>query len=240
MEMIWYSRELAYVLRHGAKSAGLAIRGDGYVKVEELLNIRSLRGLSFGMLDTIVSNDPKQRFSLILGRNGRWIIRANERHSIPEVMGGLKRIRWAWQVPLVVHGTSMKAWETISKQGLSRMGRTYIHFAQDLTENTTSGVPSSCEVLIFIDLTRAVKEGNRFFLSSNGIIVTHGNEAGFLEPRFFSRVESNGAGPLIPKWEGPVEDEGKEIAAPERSSGVIDVGPSSVSKRVMSSILDNT
>jgi RNA:NAD 2'-phosphotransferase (TPT1/KptA family) len=39
MEMIWVSRELAYLLRHGAKSAGLPIRTDGYVEVEALVRV---------------------------------------------------------------------------------------------------------------------------------------------------------------------------------------------------------
>ncbi|KAJ7860448.1 phosphotransferase KptA/Tpt1 [Mycena olivaceomarginata] len=161
---MWVSRELAYLLRHGAKSAGLPIRTDGYVEVEAL----SLRGLDFAKLETIVRNDSKQRYHLLkeIRRGGTecWLIRANQGHSIPvspfdEVMGGLTRIHWEWQVSMAVHGTSMKAWEAISSQGLSRMSRNHIHFAQGVATGSEviSGMRSSSEVLIFIDLTRAIK-----------------------------------------------------------------------------------
>ncbi|KAJ7249561.1 KptA family-domain-containing protein [Mycena haematopus] len=230
MEMIWLTRELAHVLRHGAKSAGLAIRADGYVSVDELLKHHSLRGLNFAKLDTIVSRDPKQRFRLIVGRSGRWLIRANEGHSIPGIMAGMTHIRWAWQVPLAVHGTSMKAWKAISKRGISRMRRPHIHLAQDLTGDATSG----SEVLIFIDLTRALKAGLRFFRASNGVILTTGNERGFLEPRFFSRVESNGGAPLVPEWKA----EGEGTAAAHE--GIVDVALRVVPEHVVSSsIPDN-
>jgi 2'-phosphotransferase len=65
---------------------------------------------------------------------------------------------------------------------------------------------SSSEVLIFIDLTRAIKAGICFYLSSNGVVLTPGNKKGFLEPRFFSRVQLKDGGP-VPGWEGPIRDE---------------------------------
>ncbi|KAF7345382.1 tRNA 2'-phosphotransferase [Mycena venus] len=239
MEMIWVSRELAYLLRHGAKSAGLPIRTDGYVEVEALLKHRSLRGLDFAKLETIVHNDSKQRYHLLkeLRRGGTecWLIRANQGHSIPDVMGGLTRIHWAWQVSMAVHGTSMKAWEAISTQGLSRMSRNHIHFAQSVTGEVISGMRSSSEVLIFINLERALKAGMQFYLSSNGVVLTSGNEKGFLEPRFFSRVERRGVGP-ISGWEGVAEAEmagnGKTATNDISQVGPGDVGAGSVTDHV--------
>ncbi|KAF8166571.1 KptA family-domain-containing protein [Mycena galopus ATCC 62051] len=231
--MIWLTRELAQLLRHDAKSAGLTIHADGYVEVDALvrLNHRSLRGLDFAKLDTIVSNDPKRRFRLILGRGGRWLIRANQGHSIPGVMGGLRRIFFAWQIRMAVHGTSMKAWEAICTQGLARMGRSHIHLAQDFMSKGIIDLFLGCEVLISIDFIRAVEAGNKFYVSSNGVVLTPGNEMGFLEPRFFSRVESNGAGPLIPEWERPVNDEKgeDEVTHQAPSASVLNVGSGTVS-----------
>ncbi|KAF8166550.1 KptA family-domain-containing protein, partial [Mycena galopus ATCC 62051] len=200
------SRELAYLLRHGAKSVGLPIRNDGYVEVDALLNHRTLRGLDFAKLETIVRDDQKRRYTLMKelrpGGSQCWLIRANQGHSMPVGNnGGLTRIQSASQIPMAVHGTSMKAWETISKQGLSRMSRNHIHLAQGTAGKTQTllGMRASSEVLIFIDVERALEAGVEFYLSSNGVVLTPGNEAGFLEPRFFSQTERRGGG-RNPGW----------------------------------------
>jgi len=48
---------------------------------------------------------------------------------------------------------------------------------------------NSSQILIFINLEKALAAGIKFYLSSNGVVLTPGNELGFLEPRFFERVE---------------------------------------------------
>ncbi|KAK7031619.1 tRNA 2'-phosphotransferase [Favolaschia claudopus] len=201
-EMIWLSRELSYLLRHGATKAGLRIRSDGYVELEALLKHRSLQGLDFDKLETIVRNDPKKRYRLSKRPcNGKqvWFVRANQGHSIPHVLGGLTRLHAARQITMAVHGTTMNAWNIISKQGLSRMSRDHIHFAQSITGEVISGMRASSEVYIFIDVARAIDAGLAFYLSSNDVVLTPGNEKGLLEPRFFSRVEVKGVGPM-PGW----------------------------------------
>ena len=60
---------------------------------------------------------------------------------------------------------------------------------------------NSSEVLIFIDLEKAMKSGIKFVLSSNGVVLTEGDEKGFLHPQFFRRVEGKNKCP-IRGWEG--------------------------------------
>ncbi|KAJ7493183.1 KptA family-domain-containing protein [Mycena galericulata] len=211
--------ELTYLLRHGAKNEGLPIRSDGYVNVEALLRHRSLRGLDFRLLEQIVRADKKNRYHLTYepssGTNNSWWIRANQGHSMADISLELRRVRVPTEIPIAVHGTTMQAWESISKQGLSRMSRNHIHLAQGYTGDVISGMRSSSEVLIFIDVARALAADIKFYVSMNKVVLTPGNEAGILERRFFSRVErvKVSADP-IPGWEGPDGDE-DEIAGRE-------------------------
>ncbi|KAJ7663832.1 KptA family-domain-containing protein [Mycena polygramma] len=205
LEMTWVSRELAFLLRHGAKAAGLPIRSDGYVKVEALLGHRSLRGIDFTKLEAIVQNDQKSRYHLLNearpGESDLWCIRANQGHSMPEISIDLKPITSANEIPMAVHGTSVNAWKVISKQGLSRMTRNHIHLAQGVVGDVISGMRKSSQVLVFIDVARALNADIKFCISSNGVVLTPGNDQGFLEPRFFSQVQSVGGRKLIPAWE---------------------------------------
>jgi len=90
-----------------------------------------------------------------------------------------------------VHGTYLKAWERIKTEGLSRMTRQHMHFTDSLTkkegQQQVSGFRSSCNVLIYVDLQRAIAAGVRFFRAANGVILTEGHD-GLLTPEFFSKV----------------------------------------------------
>jgi 2'-phosphotransferase len=58
---------------------------------------------------------------------------------------------------------------------------------------------SSSQVLIYIDVQKALDAGITFFLSENGVILTEGDEHGFLSPEYFLRVEDRQDG-TIPGW----------------------------------------
>lgn len=141
-----------------------------------------------------------------------YLIRANQGHSIKvDVDGLLTPITVAaGNVPeTVVHGTDERAWNLIMKSGgLRRMGRNHIHFASGLpagfkslavdTASTeekeaapvVSGMRNSSSVLVYIDIQAALEAGIKFYISENGVILTEGNDQGFLPYEFFKRVES--------------------------------------------------
>lgn len=58
---------------------------------------------------------------------------------------------------------------------------------------------NSAQVLIYIDVQRALDAGISFSLSENGVVLTEGDERGFLSPEYFLRVEDRQSGP-IPGW----------------------------------------
>jgi 2'-phosphotransferase len=54
----------------------------------------------------------------------------------------------------------------------------------------------SAQVLIYIDVQKALDAGISFFLSENGVVLTEGNEHGFLSTEFFLRVEDRQGRPM--------------------------------------------
>jgi 2'-phosphotransferase len=60
----------------------------------------------------------------------------------------------------------------------------------------------SAQVLIYIDVQKAVDGGISFFLSENGVVLTEGGDRGFLSSEYFLRVEDRQGRPL-PGWSVP-------------------------------------
>ncbi|KAJ6585013.1 KptA family-domain-containing protein [Mycena capillaripes] len=204
------SKTLSWILRHGAKSEGLAMRPDGYVKVTDLIANPKLKTLDLEALQAILKADVKQRYDLVFEpdatdpETGIWWMKANQGHSIKTVKLDLQPIASASDIPtgVAVHGTTREAWEVISTQGLSKMKRNHIHLAQGVAgDNVVSGMRGSSQILIFVDVQRAIDAGLTFFLSNNGVILTEGDERGILGPQYFLRVETSKR-VAIPGWEG--------------------------------------
>ncbi|KAG8727216.1 hypothetical protein FRC12_022696 [Ceratobasidium sp. 428] len=119
-----------------------------------------------------------------------WI-RANQGHTLKVDDLELKPVAAPTEVPCAVHGTTLEAWQHIRSQGLSRMQRNHIHLASGRPGESSviSGMRVSSRVLIFIDIQAAMATGISFYLSSNGVILTTGDDSGFIPPEFFSSVE---------------------------------------------------
>jgi 2'-phosphotransferase len=81
---------------------------------------------------------------------------------------------------------------------------------------------NSADIFIYIDLQKAMDAGYKFNLSANGVILTAGNEVGFLPPEFFSRVErrvgKSGREPLL-GWEGTASSKPSGIVLQPAQSG---------------------
>ncbi|KAF8880187.1 phosphotransferase KptA/Tpt1 [Infundibulicybe gibba] len=181
------------------------MRPDGYIKVVDLLSNPKIKstGLDLEGLQHIVKDNAKKRFELVFESDasapegGAWWIRASQGHSINArlltVEVEYQPIKSLADIPsgIAVHGTNLRAWNLISKEGLSKMARNHIHLAQGVAgENVISGMRSSSQILIFIDVEKALSSGIEFFLSANGVVLTKGDERGFLSPTFFQRVEN--------------------------------------------------
>ncbi|KAI8330344.1 phosphotransferase KptA/Tpt1 [Chlamydoabsidia padenii] len=183
------SKTISYILRHGAVKEKLTIRRDGFIKVSDLLTRPKLKGVTMGQLAYIVSNSEKQRYCLQQLDDNEWYIRANQGHSLRQIDNvALTPITDA--LDTVIHGTTLANWRLIHKsQGLSRMNRNHIHCALGLPEDQAviSGMRSTSQVLIYIDMEKALQDDIRFYRSSNNVILTEGVD-GILPHRYFKQV----------------------------------------------------
>lgn len=69
------------------------------------------------------------------------------------------------------------------------MRRRHIHLSKGtLDTNVISGIRNNAQIYIFINLVKALADGIKFYESVNGVILTTGNEAGYLTPEYFINV----------------------------------------------------
>jgi 2'-phosphotransferase len=158
--------------------------------------------------------------------NGKWFIRANQGHSIEVKDLELTPIKDASKYPIVVHGTYHDAWQKIKVSGLNKMSRTHIHMAigEFGSANVISGMRRSCEVLVYVDIAKAMDDGIEFFQSANGVILTAGDN-GVLSTKYFKHVlqapslqpfDKDYPLPRDPSW-GSVEKRAAPTEKKERS-----------------------
>ena len=192
------ARSITYLLRHGAKKEKVPIREDGFVSINDILSWKKVSGITVEEIREIVAECPKRRFLLVEEPEGIFL-RANQGHTL-EVEVEMKEIVDASLYPVVCHGTYFRSWDLIKAGGLSRMGRKHIHFSsKDFNDRTIiSGMRRTSEILIYIDLPTAINDGFKFFISDNEVVLTPGNEAGFLPTKYFSRVINAGNGEALP------------------------------------------
>mgnify|MGYP001998067919 CR=1 FL=1 len=193
------SRGLSKLLRHAAIEDRIAISKKGWVNTVDAIRwLKTNRGISCNETDirNVVETDQKQRYSLQKS-DTQLFIRANQGHSMPGIVVDMKVLACE-DVNFVVHGTYYQAWEHIKTKGLSIMGRHHVHFARELPhENCViSGMRSSCQVLIWIDVCKAMTAGMKFFESDNGVILTAGFN-GIVSPNFFHEVRDRKTGKVI-------------------------------------------
>ena len=189
-DLVKLSKSLSYILRHGAEKEGIALDAQGFASVDDLLKLPQLRRFTLANIELAVSSNEKQRFTLKRSDSGKMLIRATQGHSIQLEQPDIRPVLDSTQYPVVVHGTQWRLWPTIQREGLSRMSRTHIHFAQGLPgeAGVISGMRQSCNLLIFVDLTKAISAGLQFFVSANGVLLCAGDQRGYLGPQFFAKV----------------------------------------------------
>ena len=73
--------------------------------------------------------------------------------------------------------------------GLSRMNRNHVHFAIGLPtdEGVISGMMDTVEVLIYLDVARALRDDMKLYISDNKVLLTEGF-AGIVPVEYFEKV----------------------------------------------------
>ncbi|CAI5480993.1 unnamed protein product [Closterium sp. Yama58-4] len=189
---------LTKILRHQASQLGLHVAPDGFVRVADLLllpvNTNAHRPLASHTLEDVrlaVAWDNKQRFTLREGPGGEVYVRANQGHSLHvDEEQLLRRITDPAVLPECVHGTYERHLPSILVSGLSRMNRQHVHLTKGVPSQhhtVVSGFRSNAEVLVVVDVARAMADGMPFFESDNGVILTSGFH-GYIPPSYFFSI----------------------------------------------------
>jgi 2'-phosphotransferase len=188
------SRNLTSILRHRALELGLTMDAAGYIPLTSILQLNDFKGINLADIQQLVAECKKQRFALQDREGDEWFIRANQGHTIQGVIDQdelLTPITNPTDYPIVVHGTYKDAWTLIQESGgLNRMERNHIHFATGLpgADGVISGMRSSSQVLLYINLAAAIADGIQFFISQNGVILTPGDQTGTLPLKYITRT----------------------------------------------------
>lgn len=184
------SKLLSWILRHGANEENLPIDTDGYIDVNDILKNRQFVSKKFSLneIKVVVQNDKKQRFALDVMANGGFRIKANQGHSMSNVQMTMSVIDDATKLPIAVHGTYYRFWDKIKAEGLKRMNRNHIHLTEtEHFSGNVSGFRSSSEILIYINVSKAMSDGVVFYRSANNVILTEGIN-GVLSNKYFTKV----------------------------------------------------
>jgi 2'-phosphotransferase len=202
--LVRLSKILAWSLRHGVEELGLHMHPSGYVLVDELLSKKQFKGIKIEEIEEVVHKNDKKRFNLAMGEDGKKYIRANQGHTVSCVNDEdlLTRIEDPSEIDKCIHGTYEQYWQQILEKGLCRMSRNHIHFApgEHEGEGVKSGMRQTANVKIYIDVTRAMRDGIKFYRSSNNVILSPGiGEEGVISSKYFSRVVKKGGTVLLDK-----------------------------------------
>merc|ERR1719195_1353680 len=180
-----FSKAMTQILRHTAPSLGIEMRPDGFCKASDVLASKPLIEFNTTVddLTSTVQNNDKKRFATALF-DGELFVRAVQGHSIEAVDdGALLRTLGPDDpdLPLVcAHGTYRRHLSRIAEEGLLAGGpsrfRSHVHCVpyDPSDERIISGMRRNCEVVLYLDLRRALRDGVPFFMSSNGVLLSPG------------------------------------------------------------------
>ncbi|XP_078326211.1 tRNA 2'-phosphotransferase 1-like isoform X4 [Crassostrea virginica] len=115
-------------------------------------------------------------------------------HKIPKLE--LKLVVHHTEVRCAIHGTHSRNWNSIKSEGISKMRREYIHFAQGET-GVKSGFPPYCDMAIEIDVEKAMRDGIKFYISENDVVLTKGRD-GYIPNAYFKKAYKLGTRENLP------------------------------------------
>lgn len=160
---------ISLILRHKPEEIGITLDKNGWASVDELLDgiNKTGRKITFEDLEDIVKTDNKSRYSF---NEDKTLIRANQGHSI-KVDVELKEC-----IPPneLYHGTASRFLSSIMSNGIKPMSRLYVHLSKDVSTAISVGARHGKCVVLVIDTKKMVKDGVKFYLSSNNVwLVDH-------------------------------------------------------------------
>jgi len=77
--------DLPQVLRHAAHKLDVRIRKDGFVRLREIMKLRTFKPYQLEELMAVVYFDEKERYTMVRKFDGELLIRANQGHTMKVV-----------------------------------------------------------------------------------------------------------------------------------------------------------
>ncbi len=161
------SKFMSLILRHNPKVINIQLDKNGWASVEELIKGINKAGhkIDMDILEEVVATNNKKRF---IFNEDKTKIRANQGHSI-DVDVELKVTK---PPSSLFHGTAVKYYDTIMKQGLQKRSRNHVHLSDNEETAITVGKRHGQPIVLKIDSKTMYDMGYVFYLSENGVWLT--------------------------------------------------------------------
>ena len=156
------SRFLSLILRHKPEVIGTSLDERGWADVDDVLDGM---GISRDTLDEIVRIDAKGRYEYNDTGNK---IRARQGHSVDVDV----ELEEKEPPDILYHGTTARFMSAIQTVGIIPMSRKYVHLSVDKETASKVGARHGKPVILEIKAKQMYKDGNKFYLSRNGVWLT--------------------------------------------------------------------
>lgn len=160
------SKLISLILRHKPETIGITLDEHGWANVDELIvGIAKFQPIDMVMLEQIVAEDEKQRYSF---NDDKTLIRANQGHSVPVDV----ELEEKKPPELLFHGTGEKYVSSIDAKGLIPKSRLYVHLSSEKDTANMVGQRHGKSVIYIVKSREMFEDGYKFFLSVNGVWLT--------------------------------------------------------------------
>lgn len=158
------SRFLSLILRHKPEIIDSQLDNEGWLNVNELIEKSNKHGesLDFDMLEYIVNNSDKQRFTF---NNDKSKIRANQGHSIEVELDLQEKI----PPTILYHGTVDKFVDSIRNSGIEKRSRNHVHLSAETETAIKVGSRKGTPVILTVNSGQMYKDGYKFYQSKNDV-----------------------------------------------------------------------
>ena len=178
------SKTLSYILRHGALKYNIDIDRYGYIKTNDILKLSQFRNVTLDDIFEIVYDDSRGRYTIKESLD-TFYIKANHGHSIIIPNSPVKEILNTNSYKILSHECTYQEWVRIKDdKGLRKKN---IELKVPKNNYNRRNIRYNKSVVIYINLEKALEQGIKFKMYSNGKILTQGLN-GFVSIDFFTKV----------------------------------------------------
>lgn len=172
------SKLISYWLRHNPEDGSLVIDDFGWTSINELLVSLNSKNIKIDLqsLHQLNKNFDKIRWEIDEANNK---IRATHGHSFPVLLND--KIKTPPET--LYHGTSTKNVIKIAKEGLTPMGRQFVHLSETVETAISVGKRHGKPIFIEIDTERLIKEAWKFYQTSDNVWLTSNIPVNYLSFR---------------------------------------------------------